>query len=194
MAKSKKPTRSKWAEVRGSDVHGRGMFATKAIPEGAEIIEYHGERIDKEESNRRGNALFDEAQETGGAQVYLFTLDETWDLDGNVEWNTARLINHSCDPNCEAQIDDDLRIWIVALREIAEGDELTFNYGFDTDDYESHPCRCGSERCVGYIVGEDYWPDLEKKLKKKRAKATKKREAKAKKGKRGDGKKRKKKG
>ena len=62
-----------------------GMFATQDIPEGQSIIQYLGERIDKEESDRRGNALFDESQKTGGAQVYLFTLDENWDLDGNFE-------------------------------------------------------------------------------------------------------------
>ena len=176
---NEKPTTSKWAEVRGSEVHGRGMFATRAIPDETEIIEYRGERIDKEESERRGQELFEEGEKTGGARVYMFTLDETWDLDGNVEWNTARLINHSCDPNCEAQIDDDLRVWLVATRKISKGEELTFNYGFDTEDYENHPCCCAADNCVGYIVGEDYWGDLKKKLKKKRAKA----ERKAKKGK-----------
>ena len=183
MAKSKKPTTSKWAEVRGSGVHGRGMFATRDIPEETEIIEYLGERIDKEESERRGNALFEEAEKSGGARVYMFTLDDTWDLDGHVEYNTARLVNHSCDPNCEAQIDDDLRIWLVANREIKEGEELSFNYGFDTEDYKNHPCHCGSDNCVGYIVGEDYWPELKKKLKKKRAKAERKAKKGGKKGK-----------
>ena len=124
---------SEWAKVEGSTVHGRGMFATQDIPEGQSIIQYLGERIDKEESDRRGNALFDESQKTGGAQVYLFTLDENWDLDGNFEWNTARLVNHSCNPNCEAQIDDDLNIWLVAVRDIENGEELSFNYGFGLD-------------------------------------------------------------
>ena len=174
MGKKNKPTKSEWAEVRGSDVHGRGMFATTDIPESTEIIEYLGERIDKDESNRRGHALLDESKVTGGAQVYLFTLDEEWDLDGNFEWNTARLVNHSCEPNCEAQIDEELKIWLVALREISEDEELTFNYGFDLEDYSKHPCRCGSGKCVGFIVGEEYWPKLRKKLKKKRAKAEKK--------------------
>lgn len=174
MAQKKKPTTSKWAEVRGSEVHGRGMFATRDIPEGTEVIEYRGERIDKEESDRRGHALMDEAQETGGAQVYLFTLDDEWDLDGSMDWNTARLVNHSCDPNCEAQIDDDLRIWLVATRDIGKGEELSFNYGFDLEDYERHPCRCPSPKCVGYIAGEDYWPELKRILKKKKAKAEKK--------------------
>ena len=195
MAVKEKPTTSKWAEVRGSDVHGRGMFASKSIPEGTEIIEYRGERIDKEESDRRGHALMDEAQETGGAQVYLFTLDDEWDLDGSMDWNTARLINHSCDPNCEAQIDDDLHIWLVATRDIEKGEELSFNYGFDLEDYERHPCRCPSKKCVGYIAGEEYWPELRRKLKKKKAKAEKKaakdraRKKKRKPGKKGKGKK-----
>jgi SET domain-containing protein len=174
MGKKNKPTKSEWAEIRGSLVHGQGMFATKDIPEATAIIKYRGERIDKEESNRRGHALLDESQSTGGAQVYLFTLDDEWDLDGNFEWNTARLVNHSCEPNCEAQIDEDLKIWLVALRDIEKGAELSFNYGFDLEDYGKHPCRCGSKKCVGYIAGEDYWPKLRKKLKKKKAKAEKK--------------------
>ena len=165
---------SEWAKVEGSTVHGRGMFATQDIPEGQSIIQYLGERIDKEESDRRGNALFDESQKTGGAQVYLFTLDENWDLDGNFEWNTARLVNHSCNPNCEAQIDDDLNIWLVAVRDIENGEELSFNYGFGLDDYEDHPCRCGSKNCIGYIIADDYRPELRRILKKKKIKAEKK--------------------
>ena len=165
---------SEWAEVKGSSVHGRGMFAVKDIPEGESIIEYLGERIDKEESDRRGNALFDESQTTGGTQVYLFTLDDNWDLDGNFDWNTARLVNHSCDPNCEAQIDDDLRIWLVAVKDIPESNELSFNYGFGLDDYEKHPCRCGTKRCLGYIISDDYRSELKRILKKKRVKEEKK--------------------
>ncbi|MFP6872230.1 MAG: SET domain-containing protein-lysine N-methyltransferase [Verrucomicrobiales bacterium] len=174
MGKKNKPTKSDWAEVSSSIVHGQGMFAVKDISEGTEVIEYFGERIDKEESVQRGHALLDESQDTGGAQVYLFTLDDTWDLDGNFDWNTARLVNHSCDPNCEAQIDKDLRIWLVALRDIEKGEELSFNYGFDLEDYQKHPCRCGSRKCVGYIAGEDYWPKLRRKLKKKKAKTERK--------------------
>jgi SET domain-containing protein len=168
------PSRSDWAEVRGSEVHGRGMFAVKDISEGEHIIEYLGERIDKEESDRRGNALYDESQETGGAQVYLFTLDESWDLDGNFEWNTARLVNHSCEFNCEAQIDDELRIWLTAVRDIKCDEELSFNYGFGIDDYERHPCLCGSRKCVGYIVTEGCWPELRRIIKKKKAKEERK--------------------
>ena len=165
---------SPWAEVYDSPVHGRGMVATSEIPEGETIIEYVGELIDKDESNRRGEALAEEAKRTGGAAVYLFVVNDDQDIDGNIEYNTARLINHSCDPNCEAQIDDDERIWIVSTKDIPDGSELTFNYGFDLDDYKEHPCRCGTKRCVGYIAGEDYWDELKKKLKKRAEKKLKK--------------------
>ena len=162
---------SPWAEVYDSPVHGRGMVATVDIPDEATIIEYVGELVDKDESNRRGEELAAQSKETGGAAVYLFVVNDEFDSDGNVEYNTARLINHSCDPNCEAQIDDDERIWIVATKDIPKGAELTFNYGFDLDDYKEHPCRCGAKRCVGYICGEEYWNELKKKLKKKAAAA-----------------------
>lgn len=159
---------SKWAEVRASGVHGRGLFAKKKIPAGTYIIEYIGEKIDKDTANERGWARMDQARETGDAAVYIFTLDDEWDIDGDVPENAARLINHSCDPNCEAFIEDNA-IWIAALRDIRKDEELFFNYGFDLENYEDHPCRCGSDACVGYIAGEDYWPKLKRKLAKKRS-------------------------
>lgn len=166
---------SDWCEIRNSPIHGRGLFATRDIPEGMRIIEYVGEKITKAESNRRGWAQFEKAQQTGEAGVYLFTLNKRHDIDGDVPWNAARLINHSCDPNCESQIIRG-RIWILALREIKMGEELFFNYGFDLECYEDHPCGCGSKRCVGYIAGEEYWKELGKILKKKEKLAAKVRE------------------
>jgi len=154
---------SKLCEVRGSDIHGRGVYATRMIPEKIKIIEYVGELVDKKESERRANAQHAKSIETGDAAVYIFTLSRNWDLDGNVPWNTARLINHSCNPNCEAFIAG-RRIFIHSLREIAEGEELTFDYGFDVDCYEDHPCLCGSHSCVGYIVSRDQWSELHEKL------------------------------
>lgn len=154
---------SNLCEVRGSDIHGRGVYATKLIPKETKIIEYVGELVDKKESDRRANAQHAKSVETGDAAVYIFTLSKKWDIDGNVPWNTARLINHSCNPNCEAFIEG-RKIFIHSLREIAEGEELTFDYGFDVDCYEDHPCLCGSDGCVGYIVGREQWPTLKEKL------------------------------
>jgi SET domain-containing protein len=155
---------SRFCEVRGSEIHGRGVYATCFIPKGERIIEYVGERIDKRESEKRGNAQHRKSIETGDAAVYIFTLSRNYDLDGNVPWNTARLINHSCAPNCEAWIEG-RRIFIHALHDINEGEELTFDYGFDVECYEDHPCRCGKPDCVGYIVSRSQWSDLAKRLK-----------------------------
>lgn len=154
---------SAWCEIRRSGIHGRGLFATRDIPKGTCIIEYIGEKLGKEESNRRGWERIDFAKKTGDAAVYIFTLNDDFDIDGNVPWNAARLINHSCAPNCEAYIDNDA-IWIGALRKIKKGEELYYNYGFDLESYEDHPCLCGSKKCVGYIAGEEFWPKLKKKL------------------------------
>ena len=150
---------SDWCAVRKSGIHWRGLFATKDIPDQTYVIEYIGEKLDKDESNDRGWAQIDLAKKTGDAAVYIFTLDDEFDIDGNVPENSARLINHSCDPNCESWIDEG-RIWISATRDILKGEELFFNYGFDLESYDEHPCYCGSDNCVGYIAGTDYWPEL----------------------------------
>jgi SET domain-containing protein len=146
-------------EVRGSRIHGRGVYALQDIPAATKIIEYVGELIDKKESERRAWAQHAKSQESGDAAVYIFTLTDKWDIDGNVPWNTARLINHSCDPNCEAWIEGK-RIFIHSLRDIAAGEELTFDYAFDVECWEDHPCLCGRDGCVGFIVSREQWPQL----------------------------------
>jgi uncharacterized protein len=137
---------TEWISFRRSRIHGTGGFARRALPARTRLIEYVGERITKAESLRRCEAN----------NEYIFTIDDEHDLDGNVPWNPARFINHSCAPNCEAEWDEN-RIWIVALRDVAAGEELSFNYGYDLEDYREHPCRCGTPGCVGYIVAEEFF-------------------------------------
>lgn len=134
---------------RASPIHGQGGFAWREIPAGVRLIEYVGARIDKAESLRR----CEENNE------YIFSLDHEFDLDGKVDWNPARLINHSCAPNCEALLLDG-RLWIVSQRPIPAGEEITFNYGYDLAEYREHPCACGSPDCVGYMVAEEFFPKL----------------------------------
>ena len=134
------------AGFRSSVIHGTGGYARRDIASGTRVIEYVGEKITKVESLRRCEQ----------DNQYIFTLDDEFDLDGNVSWNPARFINHSCAPNCEAELDGG-RIWILALRDIKAGEELTFNYGYDLEDYREHPCRCGAAECVGYIVAEEFF-------------------------------------
>lgn len=159
--------------VRRSSIHQRGVFARTDIPKETKVIEYVGEKITKAESERRGLDLMNKAAKTGGAAVYIFTLNKKYDLDGGKSWNPARLINHSCDPNCEAFITRG-KVWIYAKRDIVKGEELTFNYGFDLETWEDHPCRCGSSKCVGYILDEQYWPKLRTRLKAREARKEKK--------------------
>ena len=129
-----------------SPIHGLGGFAKAGIAKGTRVIEYVGERISKSESLRKCE----------GNNEFIFSLNEEQDLDGDVAWNPARLLNHSCAPNCEAELQED-RIWIVATRDIPAGEEITFNYGYDLEDYRDYPCRCGAPNCVGYIVAEEFF-------------------------------------
>lgn len=144
-------TKSEWAVVRGSAIHGRGMFAVKEIPRGTRVIEYAGERISKAEGWRREMKRQKRAERGGDGGIYIFELNQRTDIDGSVLWNTARHINHSCEPNCESQIVRG-RVWIVALRTIRPGEELSYDYCYDYEHYREHPCRCGARRCAGYIV------------------------------------------
>jgi SET domain-containing protein len=87
--------------------------------------------------------------------IYLFTLNERYVLDGDTKTNTAKYINHSCDPNCEVDIIKG-KIWIIAIKDIKKGDELSYDYGFGYDaDFRQFPCKCGSKNCCGYIVRDD---------------------------------------
>ncbi len=156
-------------DVRNSDIHGRGVYASEDIEPETQIIEYVGEYINKEISEERAWEQAAKAEESGEAAVYIFTLDKKWDIDGNVPWNDARLINHSCDPNCEAWIEED-SIFIYAIKPLKKGEEMTFDYGFDIECYEDHPCLCGKDNCVGYIVSQSQWPELTEKLAEKEIK------------------------
>jgi SET domain-containing protein len=176
-----KPTTSKYIEVRESEIHGTGVFARIQVPKGKKVIEYIGEKITKKESERRSITLIEKNQgsETDGA-VYIFEVNKRHDIDGNIPENTARFINHSCDPNCEPDVIRN-RVWLISTRKIKKGEELSYNYGFDLEDYEEHKCKCGAEKCVGYITDEDNWPKLKKLITKKRKKAKKAKKKSAKK-------------
>ncbi len=152
-----------WVELRESAIHGSGLFAAKPIPRGTRILEYVGERINKTEGYRRAMRQLRRAAKGREGAVYIFEISRRWDLDGNVPWNPARLINHSCQPNCETRIDRG-RVWIYSKRRIVPGEELSYDYGYEVDFYQDHPCRCGAPNCVGFIVRRDQWPKLRRLL------------------------------
>ena len=143
------------------DRNGRGLYAAKDIKAGTRIIDYVGKIITKKQTEE--SEKFDNLK-----PIYLFDLNSRYDLDGNVSWNTARLINHSCLNNCDYE-GKGLKLWVNANRDIKMGEELTCNYGFSYDsDYKQFPCKCGSKNCVGYIVRESSRWRINKKFKKTR--------------------------
>lgn len=156
-------------KVKESSIHQRGLFATCDIKEGTDIIQYVGEKIPKEESNRRALEWEEKARETGEGLVYIFELDDEWDIDGREGENPARYMNHSCDGNCEA-VNCESEIWIVARKDIKKGEELVYDYGYDVEHFLDHPCLCESDNCVGYIVREDQRHKLRKLLRGKKKK------------------------
>ena len=132
--------------VGKSRIAGKGLFTAQDIKKGTRILQYIGEKIAKAESEKR----------LGQGNAYIFVFNDHWDIDGRVLRNKARYINHSCAPNCEIHTTS-RTIWIVALRDIKAGEELTFNYGYELDDEMAQPCTCGTEHCCGYILAQQYW-------------------------------------
>ena len=132
-------------KIKKSNIDKRGLCASKDIKEGTKIINYIGKIISKKETEK--NTKFNNEKD-----IYLFNLNNRYDLDGDFKFNTARLINHSCDPNCEVE-GVGLKLWISAIKNIKKGEELTYDYGFSYDkDYKQFPCKCGKQNCAGYIV------------------------------------------
>lgn len=132
-------------EVRGSDIHHRGVFAARLIKKGERIIEYTGRKLTAAQAER-------------SKSDYLFQLNSKTFIDGK---NTARYINHSCEENAVVKIERG-HIWIDASKDIKKGEEIVYSYSYDLEESKDYPCACGAKKCVGYILDEVYWPDLKK--------------------------------
>jgi uncharacterized protein len=141
-------------EVRDSALHGLGVFATKRIKKGARVVEYLGERVSHAEADRR----YDDKDENDN-HTFLFIVDGRTVIDAGVDGNEARFINHGCDPNCESVIEE-RRVFIEAIRDIAPGEELTYDYQIQREAHDPpnidviFACRCGAATCRGSML----WP------------------------------------
>jgi len=121
---------------RSSHGRGLGLFATEPIGKGQFVIEYKGKKIPNKIADTLGTK-------------YLFEIDDKWTIDGSDKrWgNGAKYINHSCDPNCETEIDEDDRIIITAMRDVTPGEELTYDYGEEYFDEFIKPKGCKCDHC-----------------------------------------------
>jgi len=143
---------NKYFVLRSSAIQGRGAFATRPIRRGTRIIEYTGEVISHDEADKR----YDDGT-MGRHHTFLFSVSSRKVIDAAVGGNDARFINHSCAPNCEA-VDEKSRIYIEAIRDIAPGEELTYDYAYERDGSEDeawekvYMCKCGAPTCRGTIL------------------------------------------
>ncbi|BDU23052.1 SET domain-containing protein-lysine N-methyltransferase [Dyella sp. GSA-30] len=145
--------------ARRSPIHGNGVFAVDTIAKGEHVIEYKGTLMTDAEADK----MYGDGGETG--HTFLFTLNDEYIIDANRKGNTARWINHSCDPNCQALIDESEsgdprkdKVVIEAIRKIKPGEELTYDYGIVLDMPHTArlkkvwACRCGSPKCIGTML------------------------------------------
>jgi uncharacterized protein len=146
--------------VRSSSIHAAGCYTSRKIKKGTRVIEYDGPRFTKDEADER----YKDRDIT-----YLFSCGE----DGTVidGFGTAMFINHSCDPNCESD-DIDGRVFITAVRDIAPGEELTYEYNLHDSDETTQDCYCGAKQCRGTMFSED---EVKRRARKARAAAKSKR-------------------
>ena len=129
--------------VRSSFIHAAGCYTTTPIAKGTRVVEYTGPIIDKEEADRR----YEHKPIT-----YLFGIgDGSKVIDGH---GIAMFINHSCDANCETEEIDD-RVWIMAIRNIAAGEELCYDYCLYDGGEEEAPCNCGAKNCRGSMYSTE---------------------------------------
>jgi SET domain-containing protein len=128
--------------IRSSDIHAAGCFTLDPVAKGTRLLEYAGERITKAEGDLRYE---------GRPFTYLFGVgDGEVVIDGH---SMAMFLNHSCDPNCET---DEVkgRVYITSIRNIAPGEELTYDYWLYDGDDEA-PCHCGSKKCRGSMYSPE---------------------------------------
>jgi SET domain-containing protein len=152
MSRSKQGTGRRYV-VRKSSIHGRGVFALTDIPKGTRLMEYLGERITHEEADER----YAEEHENS-PHTMLFAVDDEVVIDATQRGSSARWINHSCTPNCEA-IEEEGRIFIETRRSVVSGAELTYDYNLVLEERHTnavkraHACFCGTRKCRGTLLG-----------------------------------------
>ncbi len=157
-------------ERRQSSIHGNGVFAIEPIAKGERIVRYKGKLRTHEEVDAEYGAIDEDGH------TFLFTLNDDYVIDANVDGNIARWINYSCDPNAEAVLEENSKgkshkdkVYIEAIRDIKPGEELSYNYGIVLDEPHTPAlkklwgCHCGSPKCTGTMLQPKRKPKAKKK-------------------------------
>jgi SET domain-containing protein len=142
-------SRKKRLRFMKSRIHDWGLFAMEPISKDDLVIEYIGEVIRHKVADTREKMY----EKLGIGSSYLFRIDLENVIDATKMGNVARFINHSCDPNCYADIlmaEGHKKIVIFAKTDIAAGEEITYDYKFPIEE-DKIPCRCGTEKCKGFL-------------------------------------------
>jgi uncharacterized protein len=139
-------------QVRESGIHGKGVYAIRPINSGDNVLEYKGEII----TWRKAQKLHphDPSQPN---HTFYFHLDDGHVIDGKQGGNTAKWINHACEPNLEAE-QKGMRVFLKALRDIEIGEELFYDYSLIIEGRKTakvkkeHACLCGAKNCRGTML------------------------------------------
>ena len=134
--------------IKQSNIQGLGLFATRDYQRNELIIEYSGEVIRRNLSSYR-----EREYNRRGIGCYMFTIDEHLIVDATIKGAPSRYINHSCNPNCYAEIlkvDKHKKVLIIAQRRIKAGEEFSYDYKFDREE-EKIACNCAAYNCLGYM-------------------------------------------
>jgi SET domain-containing protein len=128
--------------IRSSSIHAAGCYTTRPIKKGTRVCEYDGPRMSKAKADARYEGRF---------VTYLFACGPDTVIDG---FGTAMFINHCCDPNCETEQDEHGRVFVSAMRDIAAGEELTYEYNLHDSDEDDQDCYCGVQACRGTMFSD----------------------------------------
>ena len=127
--------------IRSSSIHAAGCYTTRPIPKGTRVCEYEGPRMTKAVADARYEDRF---------VTYLFACGGDMVIDG---FGTPMFFNHCCNPNCETE-DEEGRIFILTTRDVAAGEELTYEYNLYDSDDDAQDCYCGAANCRGTMFSD----------------------------------------
>lgn len=140
--------------VRGSNIHGWGLYADQVFQKNDVVAEYVGEYINNDTAEEREKHYREQR-----IQDYMFRVTDDLVIDATMKGGKGRYANHSCGPNCYAKhipvegSEVKKRVMIIALKKIKVNEEITYDYQFPLElELDNRiPCNCRAETCRGFM-------------------------------------------